>query len=252
MDGFISLSIQPNNVCFKHIAFSLEKPISEIDKKVNDLIKNRGSLDGSVKRLVLSKNQLKRKVDLRHQKCLREIVKAVPVHAGPYVVDQAKRIGTAAFYKGSSICLGILTGCVLRVFVEAMYHYYFHGNLHFFSPSYTKFEMYGILNYKRSFKLIIIGPLIEEILFRKILQRGVSRITKSPLAGIVVSAGLFGAAHLDYPTITKVPHYIVMAFFGVPLGILNHQLGLAASVGAHAAYSFGYVCEMAYRSRHWW
>ena len=250
----MSLSIQTNNACFKPTAPSARVQISEVDKKVKNLIKNKDLSDSLTGRLISSRNQLKRKVNLLPQNCPAGAIKVAPFQLGSLVVDQAKRVGAVVFPATRSLCLGILAGCVLRVFIQAVEYYCLFGNLHSFSPSYAniaKIEWSGMFNYKNLYMVVGV-PLKEEIIFRGIIQRGVSRITKSPLAGIVVSAGLFGAAHLGsrYKPVCNLS--ILTGFGGLVFGILNHRLGLAAPFGAHAAYNFGYVCNVAYHSRRWW
>ncbi len=137
----------------------------------------------------------------------------------PYIV--AAGIGLAltqpAFNAGIPV---VLPGSTLAMTALTCYLKYFHP-----SPSiaYSNLYIHGLLK-----------PLNEEVMFRGIIQKLVCNITGSPLAGIIVSAGMFGAEHLENDHKLAVFQSIKSGLAGVLYGILNHQLGLAAPFGAHA------------------
>lgn len=76
-----------------------------------------------------------------------------------------------------------------------------------------------------------IGPVVEEFFFRGILQNSVKWITDSTIAGITLSAILFGAHHLiHFPK----KHAALLTIRSITYGVLNHKLGLHAAIIAHA------------------
>lgn len=211
------------------------------------LVRVKESLGNSTEQSIPSRNQLKRKVSLPSQNLLWGSVKAAPVRVGSFVIDRANRIG-AAFPTGRSFFLGILAGCVQRVFVQTMLNYYDFGYFRPFSSPYTKalLEVHDYTDLCALLYFMLGAPLLEEVIFRKTIQRNVASITKSPVAGIAVSAVLFWTAHLGNPHKNGAILAVAAGLGGVTFGILNHQLGLAASIGAHIAHnSF-------YRLAYWW
>lgn len=79
-----------------------------------------------------------------------------------------------------------------------------------------------------------VGPALEELNFRGILQNTVTWMTGSPVTGITLSATLFGALHLiHYPK----THAASCTLNGILYGILNHKLGLPAAIIAHACHN---------------
>jgi uncharacterized protein len=73
----------------------------------------------------------------------------------------------------------------------------------------------------------VLAPLVEELLFRGLLQNALSK--KLPIwAAIGVTAALFGAVHFDYHA------FPVLAMMGVVFGILYHVTGsLRVTILAH-------------------
>ena len=80
--------------------------------------------------------------------------------------------------------------------------------------------------------LLIVGaPLVEEIFYRGMLLRSLKRYMP-PLASILVTGVVFGAAHFDWVTLPG------LAAFGVVLAWLAHRSGrLGPNILAHAAFN---------------
>jgi membrane protease YdiL (CAAX protease family) len=76
------------------------------------------------------------------------------------------------------------------------------------------------------FLLSLLSSVSEEILFRGALQ---------PVLGIVPTAILFGATHLQYAIS---PATLIILLIGVVLGILRRQFGTWTAILAHFGYNF--------------
>jgi membrane protease YdiL (CAAX protease family) len=76
------------------------------------------------------------------------------------------------------------------------------------------------------FLLSVLSSVSEEILFRGALQ---------PVLGIVPTAVLFGATHLQYAIS---PATLIILAIGVVLGILRRQFGTWTAILAHFGYNF--------------
>lgn len=85
--------------------------------------------------------------------------------------------------------------------------------------------------------LLVAGifPIIEEIWMRAILQNSITWMTGSVIAGIGISAPLFGTLHLINTNGSKdnIIHFLHTTIHGITYGILNHQFGLLATIAAH-------------------
>jgi membrane protease YdiL (CAAX protease family) len=92
--------------------------------------------------------------------------------------------------------------------------------------------------------IIVIGLLpafCEEIFFRGALQRVLIHITKSPWAGIIITAVIFSALHLQFVG------FLPRMFMGVVMGVLYWYSGsLWTSVIAHFVYNTVQVVAVAY------
>jgi len=81
-----------------------------------------------------------------------------------------------------------------------------------------------------------ISGVIEELAFRAILLRLLARMFR-PLAGLLLSAALFGLAHASHASTIAILELIVNG--GVFLGLLYAVSGrLWLAIGAHVAYDF--------------
>lgn len=79
--------------------------------------------------------------------------------------------------------------------------------------------------------LVVGAPLVEELVFRGLLQRSLVR-RLGPAVGIIVTAAVFGVTHYDPAAL---PGLIA---FGVVLGVLAHRYGrLGPAVVAHIAFN---------------
>jgi len=79
--------------------------------------------------------------------------------------------------------------------------------------------------------LSISAGICEEFVFRGYLQRQLAALTKSPVAGLLLSALVFGVAH-GYQGVSSV---VVITVFGVLFGILAHlSRSLVPGIIAHA------------------
>jgi uncharacterized protein len=79
--------------------------------------------------------------------------------------------------------------------------------------------------------LALLAPFVEELFFRGLLLRSLSRWL-GPIAGIAISAVLFGLAHGE---LLQLPGLIL---FGLVLGVLAYKTGrLGAGMVAHAAFN---------------
>jgi membrane protease YdiL (CAAX protease family) len=89
------------------------------------------------------------------------------------------------------------------------------------------------------FVLLAIGaPLVEELFFRGLLQRSLSRRFGRPVA-IAGSAALFGLAHFE---LLQLPALIL---FGVVLGVLADRTGrLGPGIVAHATFNAATVLTL--------
>jgi len=76
------------------------------------------------------------------------------------------------------------------------------------------------------FLLSVLSSVSEEILFRGALQ---------PVLGVVPTAILFGATHLQYAIS---PATLIILLIGIVLGILRRQFGTWAAILAHFGYNF--------------
>ena len=134
--------------------------------------------------------------------------------------------------------IGILAGVVTYTFATTARFFC----LKCLSPFPSTVESKCNKNSSRMFIDVCLLPWNEECVFRGVLQNVVCYFTKSSLAGIAVSAGMFGAYHLTnhHPRRWELVFQVINTGLniGVVCGILNHQLGLAASIGAHAMNNF--------------
>ena len=79
--------------------------------------------------------------------------------------------------------------------------------------------------------LSVSAGICEEFVFRGYLQRQLAALTKSPVAGLLLSALVFGVAH-GYQGVSSV---VVITVFGVLFGILAHlSRSLVPGIIAHA------------------
>jgi membrane protease YdiL (CAAX protease family) len=79
--------------------------------------------------------------------------------------------------------------------------------------------------------LVIGAPIVEELFFRGLLLRSLSRWL-GPVAGIAISALAFGAAHGE---LLQLPALVA---FGLILGVLAHRTGrLGPGIVAHMAFN---------------
>ena len=80
-------------------------------------------------------------------------------------------------------------------------------------------------------------PVIEEWVFRGILQEELSRRLRSRAAGLVFAAVIFALFHLSNPG--TYPAALLPLFFGgLMFGICYMRTGLAGAILTHAAYNF--------------
>lgn len=80
-------------------------------------------------------------------------------------------------------------------------------------------------------------PVIEEWVFRGILQEEISRRLRSRAAGLVISAFVFALFHLSNPG--TYPAAVFPLFLGgLIFGICYMYAGLAGSILSHSAYNF--------------
>lgn len=73
------------------------------------------------------------------------------------------------------------------------------------------------------------GPLMEELMFRGILQNGITLLAGRVL-GIAISASIFGAAHVMCRSRTD---RLIITNSAMYYGILNLQFGIFAAIAAH-------------------
>lgn len=95
--------------------------------------------------------------------------------------------------------------------------------------------------------LLLIGPILEELLYRGVLIEALSNIKNSPVAIMLVSALLFSLSH--YRVINSVPaelksfvHYQTIYTFALGLicAWLRLQGGFIWAAGAHLLFNLGF------------
>jgi membrane protease YdiL (CAAX protease family) len=82
---------------------------------------------------------------------------------------------------------------------------------------------------------ILCAPVVEEVVYRHLLQSAFLRMTANPLAAVLLSSAVFAAAH-----ITVVPAHAIPTLFtlGIALGILYIKTArLAPVILAHAGFN---------------
>jgi len=85
--------------------------------------------------------------------------------------------------------------------------------------------------------MVTLIPVIEEWVFRGILQEEISRRLRSRAAGLVVAAFVFALFHLSNPG--TYPAAVLPLFFGgLMFGICYMRIGLASAILCHSAYNF--------------
>jgi uncharacterized protein len=112
----------------------------------------------------------------------------------------------------------------------------------------TSAQMEAFLKVNNTFDIIIniiiialLPAFCEEIFFRGALQRVMIHVTKSPWAGIIITAILFSALHLQFLG------FLPRLFMGVVLGALYWYSGsLWTCVAAHFVYNAVQVVAVAY------
>jgi len=83
----------------------------------------------------------------------------------------------------------------------------------------------------------ILIPVIEEWVFRGILQEEISRRMRSRAAGLVLTAAIFALFHLSNPG--TYPAAVLPLFLGgLTFGICYIDIGLAGAIASHSACNF--------------
>jgi len=85
-------------------------------------------------------------------------------------------------------------------------------------------------------------PLGEECIFRGGLQWYFTNEYHSPIAGIALSAILFGAVHLTNDHQLRHMQAISAGIFGITAGILKQRFGMLAPIAMHMANNFLILC----------
>jgi membrane protease YdiL (CAAX protease family) len=144
---------------------------------------------------------------------------------GPWRSIAGTRPSAAAMLTG--LGLGAF-GVVLFTAYGFLVRYSFHAVV--FPPVVSSFMTWCV-------HLMLVGPLVEEWLFRGVLWSAVRRRSK-PAATIVITSAVFALSHglarwLEFPCLFA---------FGVLLGVLRHRSGsLAPTILAHSLTNFGIV-----------
>ncbi|MBL8874562.1 MAG: CPBP family intramembrane metalloprotease [Phycisphaerae bacterium] len=86
---------------------------------------------------------------------------------------------------------------------------------------------------------ILITPIVEELIYRYFLQTALVRLVQRPWLGVVLTAGLFAAAHIGaVPSATLSTVLPVLFVLGLALGIAMQRTGkLSVPIVMHAAFN---------------
>ena len=124
------------------------------------------------------------------------------------------------------------------------------------AAGFAVFEASGVLGYALPFSvqdpetvlfLLVLGPVLEEWIFRGALWRLFETITGSPWPAFLVTAAIFSYSHYDLVSGLE-PKYLpfmrYQAIYTLGLGLfcggLRLQFGWSAALIAHVAFNFGF------------
>jgi membrane protease YdiL (CAAX protease family) len=141
------------------------------------------------------------------------------------IKDWAKLIGTSSFF------------IILTYFVITYSADFIGRTWELYSPEEYVFSQIETASPLLLLIMATLIPVVEEWVFRGILQEEISRRLRSRAAGLVITAAIFALFHLSNPG--TYPAAVLPLFLGgLMFGICYIRTGLAGAILSHSAYNF--------------
>jgi membrane protease YdiL (CAAX protease family) len=160
----------------------------------------------------------------------------------PYYINRVRPKFWMRIAKKMDIKDWVMLICASFVFTVLTY-FVFMYSADFISRTWTLYSQeYVFLQIETASPLLLLImatliPVIEEWVFRGILQDEISRRLRSRAAGLVLTAAIFALFHLSNPG--TYPAAVFPLFLGgLMFGICYMFTGLAGSILSHSAYNF--------------